>query len=248
MAGFTDELIQLAQKSEADYGVPASVTLAQYAYESGWGTSGLATKYNNYFGMKYRNGNGNSDPAKWYTDKNGVRWQVYSSIDQSFDDHGRLMSSEKYSALTKGATNVEEYVKSFAETYAPSSDGNNNYAKNVLSIIKQYNLTQYDSGTLGATASTSVDLALGSGSSSGSEITTSTGTPVTVPEKKYNWLDPEYWMGILGDVIKFIVILAIVAFAFILMMKAFNVDVSKKGMMKKLMQKAGAGAEEGETE
>ena len=31
-----------------------AITLAQWALESGWGKTGLASKYNNYAGMKYR--------------------------------------------------------------------------------------------------------------------------------------------------------------------------------------------------
>ena len=48
MSRFSAEVIRLAQQNEKDYGVPASVTLAQYAYESGYGTSGHAKNHNNY--------------------------------------------------------------------------------------------------------------------------------------------------------------------------------------------------------
>ena len=51
MANFSPEVIRLAQETQAKYGVPASVTLAQYATESGYGKSWLARNANNYFGM-----------------------------------------------------------------------------------------------------------------------------------------------------------------------------------------------------
>ena len=129
MASFTAEDIRLAQETEAKYGVPASVTLAQYALESGYGTSNLARTKNNYFGMRARGGG----------------WQSFSSKAESFDAHGRLLAKPLYSDKTKGTTTVKEYIEAIAETYAPSSDGNVNYAGKILKIINDNNLTQYDS-------------------------------------------------------------------------------------------------------
>ena len=128
MAGFTQEDIKLAKEVQDKYGVPASLTLSQYAYESGYGTSALAKNNKNYFGMR----NGSSG------------WQKFSSKRESFMAYGKLLSSDLYASKTKNAKNVKEYINAIAETYAPSSDGNNNYAGNVLQIIKENNLTQYD--------------------------------------------------------------------------------------------------------
>ncbi|MGH9641235.1 MAG: glucosaminidase domain-containing protein, partial [Terriglobales bacterium] len=41
-----------AQSSQQKYGVPAAVTIGQAILESNWGTSALAVKTNNHFGMK----------------------------------------------------------------------------------------------------------------------------------------------------------------------------------------------------
>lgn len=138
MGKFTDEDIKLAQQVQEKYGVPASVTLAQYALESGYGTSSLARNKNNYFGMK-----------------NGSKgWQSFASKHDSFMAYGALMSSDLYTSKTNGAKTIQEYVESFSETYAPSSDGNSNYVGKIMSIISQNNLTQYDSGTLGGSTIT----------------------------------------------------------------------------------------------
>lgn len=138
MATFSTEVIRLAQESEEKYGVPASVTLAQYALESGYGKSTLAKTKNNYFGMR-----------------NGSKgWQEFGCMAESFDAHGKLLASERYSSKTANASNVTEYVNAIAETYAPSSDGNNNYSGKILSIIEQNNLTQYDGGSYGGTVTT----------------------------------------------------------------------------------------------
>ena len=130
MSKFSSDVIKLAQETEQKYGVPASVTLAQYALESGYGSSYLARTKNNYFGM--RNG------SKGY--------QEFSSMAESFDAHGKLLTEERYASKTANAESVSDYVHGIAETYAPSSDGNNNYAGNLLKIIEDNNLTQYDSG------------------------------------------------------------------------------------------------------
>ena len=138
MANFTSEDIRLAQESEKKYGVPASVTLAQYALESGYGTSTLARTKNNFFGM--RNGS--------------AGWQTFDSKAESFDAHGKLLSNTLYSSKTAGSTTITEYVNAFAETYAPSSDGNNNYAGKILQIIEENNLAQYDGGSLAGSVTT----------------------------------------------------------------------------------------------
>ena len=137
MASFSNEVIELAQLNEARYGVPASVTLAQYALESGWGKSDQATQGNNFFNI------GGSYNGQSIT-LSGRNWRKYDTMADSFEDHGRLLASEKYASLTTGAKNVYEYIDAIAETYAPSSDGNEGYADKLKNIIASNNLTQYD--------------------------------------------------------------------------------------------------------
>lgn len=167
MGQFTSEDIRLAQESERKYGVPASVTLAQYALESGYGKSALARNRNNYFGMR-----------------NGSKgWQTFDSKADSFDAHGRLLSGSLYASKTKNAKTVEQYVNAIAETYAPSSDGNNNYAGQLLQIIRANNLTQYDSGNYsaaGATGSTTSGETTGGFASIGNSILSSIILAVSV--------------------------------------------------------------------
>ena len=130
MSKFSSEAIQLAQQTQNKYGVPASVTLAQYALESGYGTSYLAKTKNNYFGM--RNGS--------------EGFQTFDSMAESFDAHGKLLAGSRYAPKTVGVTNAREYVEAIADTYAPPSDGNEGYVDKIMSIIDSNNLTQYDSG------------------------------------------------------------------------------------------------------
>ena len=140
MATFSPEVIRLAQETQAKYGVPASVTLAQYATESGYGKSWLARNANNYFGMT-----GSYNGQKVF--KTDRYWRKYSSMEESFNDHGRLLSSGRYAQATKGVTSADAYIDAIQPIYAPESDGNHGISKLWKTIIKQNNLTQYDTGS-----------------------------------------------------------------------------------------------------
>lgn len=184
MAGFTSEDIRLAQESEKKYGVPASVTLAQYALESGYGKSTLAKTKNNYFGMR-----------------NGSKgWQSFDSKADSFDAHGKLLSSSLYSSKTANASTVEEYVNGIAETYAPSSDGNNNYAGQIMNIINANNLTQYDGGNY----------------ASGGTSTTTTEEMGFIEKIGYS---------VLGKIIYAVAVVGVAVLAFLFFMNAFDMKI-----------------------
>lgn len=49
---FINRYTPYAMEQQVKYGIPSSVTLAQMALESTWGTSRLAREDNNYFGIK----------------------------------------------------------------------------------------------------------------------------------------------------------------------------------------------------
>lgn len=206
MANFSNEVIALAQETEKKYGVPASVTLAQYALESGYGTSGLATTANNYFGIT-GSYNGNS------VIRSGRNWRKYASMEESFDDHGRLLTTGRYAEATKGVSSAGEYVDAIAEIYAPSSDGNNNYAGKLKSIINSNNLTQYDGG------------------GSGLSVNFANATPTGYFKDKAK--------GVLSSVISILVMGGLVVLAIVFFMNAFNFHVpSVKGLAKKAVEEA----------
>lgn len=200
MGQFTSEDIRLAQETERKYGVPASVTLAQYALESGYGKSTLAKTKNNYFGM--RNGS--------------AGWQSFDSKADSFDAHGRLLAKPLYADKVKNAKTVEEYVNGIAETYAPSSDGNSNYAGKLMQIIRSNNLTQYDSGNYAATGST------------GSTDSTSekSGGLASIGNSIISWL------------IMTVAIILVAVLAVVLFMSAFDMEIpTPKTALKKAVKK-----------
>jgi flagellar protein FlgJ len=87
------------------------IILSQGANESGWGTSGISTKYNNYFGILAA-GKSNS----YWTGKKilgnkkyNLYFRVYDNPQQSFNDFARLISSSYKSAFAVNH-NYKEYA------------------------------------------------------------------------------------------------------------------------------------------
>lgn len=134
-----------ALRHEREYGIPASITLAQGILESGAGKSALAAKANNHFGIKALGGwNGPVYLAK--DDEVGLsRFRVYGSSDESFRDHARvLMSSPRYRTLFESS--VFDY-RSWANGlqragYATSPT----YAKALIGYIEAYHLYAVNGG------------------------------------------------------------------------------------------------------
>lgn len=221
MANISSEVIKLAQETEAKYGVPASVTIAQYGMESGWGKSGLASKANNYFGITGKNKNTGK-----YVMMNGRSWASYNSMAESFYDHGRLLSTDLYANAHKNTSNPYQYIDAISEIYAPSSDGNNGYAATLKQIINDNNLTQYDQSgtTYSADAGSGGSVSGGSVSGGGSGITGSfAGSD-----------DPSWLEEIVGKIIKFLVLLTLAALAAVFFFNAFGGDpVGKLKRVKK---------------
>lgn len=196
MANFSPEVIKLAQETQAKYGVPASVTLAQYATESGYGKSWLAKNANNYFGIigSYHG------QSVYKTDRN---WRKYPSMEESFDDHGRLLSSGRYAEATKGVASAEEYIDAIQPIYAPESDGNTGIAALWKKIIRQNNLTQYDTGVYS-----------GGGSSGSGSSTSNVGDSV------------------LAALVKGLAVLMVGVLAAVFFMTAFDLKIPTKNLVK----------------
>lgn len=95
--GYIEKAAEAAKASKKQYGVPRAVTIAQSILESGWGRSGLSTKYKNYFGIKcsavispYQKGCvalSSYEYVKGKKKKYVSRFRVYSSMEKSFLDH-----------------------------------------------------------------------------------------------------------------------------------------------------------------
>ncbi|MCM1439386.1 MAG: glucosaminidase domain-containing protein [Roseburia sp.] len=86
----------IALTHEKEYGIPASITLAQGILESGAGTSSLTKASNNHFGIKAGNGWSGRVHLAWDDETVKSRFRCYSSPEESFRDHAKLLSTSKY--------------------------------------------------------------------------------------------------------------------------------------------------------
>ncbi|HEX4063454.1 MAG TPA: glucosaminidase domain-containing protein [Streptosporangiaceae bacterium] len=132
--------------AQRQYGVPASVTIAQAINESGWGQSGLATQSHNLFGMK---GSGPAGSDTQLTDEYvDGHWQVtiasfraYHNVAQSIEDHGKLLATGgDYRAAMDQRDDPDAFASALTGVYAT----NPQYGQDLVSLMKQYHLYQYD--------------------------------------------------------------------------------------------------------
>ena len=141
---------QASHKKFYPYGPFVSVTLAQWAVESGWGRH-VSGRFN-YFGVKASPDQvATRHATQVLTNEyfNGAMHQVeqwfanYDSLEDCFDAHARLLTTDHYS-LCRQARDPEEYCNALQKCgYATAP----NYASALLAVIKGSDLTQFDGGT-----------------------------------------------------------------------------------------------------
>ena len=123
------------------YRIPASITLAQGILESGSGTSRLATEGNNHFGIKCHGWTGKTiyldDDAK------GECFRVYENPKESYEDHSKfLVENKRYSSLF--ALEISDY-ESWANGLKTAGYATNpKYADQLIALIEELNLSDYD--------------------------------------------------------------------------------------------------------
>lgn len=153
-AQFLAAAVPGAQQGWREFGVPASVTMAQAILESGWGRSGLSTVDKNYFGIKCQNGaygkiaNGCHVYTTQECTKAGTcftttgAFRTYASMAHSFRDHGSFLRvNSRYKpafAYTKDANKFIWQV--WKAGYATDP----NYYTKITGVMKTYNLYKYD--------------------------------------------------------------------------------------------------------
>ena len=149
----TQEFIDGAVASQTKYGVPASLTLAQIVQESSGSSPGnmseLAYKCKNLFGIKGKGTNGSCN-YKTSEESGGKSFSIhanfrsYNNYSEGIEDHAKLLTSNYYKKCTTGATTSDDWAKAIKKCgYATDVD----YAERLISIMKNYNLYQYDTYT-----------------------------------------------------------------------------------------------------
>jgi flagellum-specific peptidoglycan hydrolase FlgJ len=119
--------VALAKASEAKYGVPAAITLAQYQLESSNGKR-MPKGSNNPFGIKASKADiasGNFVEAMTKEVINGVeirllqKFKKFGSMGEAFDAHAKLLATSKYYAKAKPfAKDPNAYADAIANPYS----------------------------------------------------------------------------------------------------------------------------------
>lgn len=137
-----EDIVAAAQAAQKAYGVPASVTLAQWALESGWGNH--CTGKNNFFGIK---GAGAQSGTLCWThevvDGKSVACQLrfadYESVADAFSAHAALLTHPQYAKAWPFKT-VEAFVNAIAPVYATDP----HYAQSLMAVITGDCFERYD--------------------------------------------------------------------------------------------------------
>ena len=136
----------VAKKEMKEYGVPASITLAQGILESQSGKSKLAIEGNNHFGIKCHN---NWHGEKILHDDNKAQecFRKYNNPEESFKDHSQFLAGRKrYAFLFRlPITDYEAWARGLKKAgYATDPS----YPDKLIYLIEKYHLDKLDKDVL----------------------------------------------------------------------------------------------------
>ena len=146
---FIQKVAEKVSKYAPLYGISVhSPIIAQAIIESGWGKSGLASKYHNYFGLKcgssWKGKSVNMTTKEEY--KVGTitnirdNFRVFDDFDDGIRGYFEFINTSRYVNL-KGVKSPDEYVRRLkVDGYATSSK----YVDNVMRVIRDNKLTRFD--------------------------------------------------------------------------------------------------------
>ncbi|MCW5520243.1 glucosaminidase domain-containing protein [Aureitalea sp. L0-47] len=144
---YIDNYSQIAREEMLQYGIPASITLAQGILESGAGRGELTRKANNHFGIKCHSG-WTGDRVYHDDDKRGECFRKYKDPKYSFRDHSLFLTQRsRYEDLFK--LKKDDY-KGWARGLKKAGYATDpRYPQKLIDIVERYRLYEYDEMVLG---------------------------------------------------------------------------------------------------
>tara|TARA_B100000401_G_scaffold426328_1_gene356832 strand:- start:6 stop:764 length:759 start_codon:yes stop_codon:yes gene_type:complete len=131
----------IAMDEMMQFGIPASITLAQGILESGSGKGRLAVEANNHFGIKCHDWNG----KKIYhdDDKEQECFRKYDNPEYSFRDHSLFLTNRsRYSFLFD--LKKDDYKKWAKGLKKAGYATDPRYAQKLIDLIERYELYKFD--------------------------------------------------------------------------------------------------------
>ena len=152
MSDFIERIAMYVQRYAPSYSIEVhSPIIAQAILESGKGTSELAIRANNYFGLKFRAGRcstciGIYEKVGSEQNKDGsyvstsMQWCKFADMEGSVIGYFDFINTPNYANL-KGVTDPRTYLENIrSDGYATSLK----YVDKVMAVIEKYDLTKYD--------------------------------------------------------------------------------------------------------
>jgi flagellum-specific peptidoglycan hydrolase FlgJ len=147
VANYIEEYRGIAKDEMKQYGIPASITLAQGILESGAGRGELSKKANNHFGIKCHKG-WTGKRVYHDDDRDQECFRKYKDPETSFRDHSLFLTERsRYSGLFKLR---EDDYKAWAKGLRKAGYATDpKYPQKLIGIIERYNLSEFDEEVLG---------------------------------------------------------------------------------------------------
>jgi len=135
---YIQQYTAIVMQQEQDYGIPASITMAQALLESSAGQSELAQNANNHFGIKC------TSDWRWETythtdDAKDECFRKYYQAEDSFIDHSLFLKNRKrYESLFQlGSKDYKGWAKGLKQCgYATDPK----YPEKLINLIERYDL------------------------------------------------------------------------------------------------------------
>jgi flagellum-specific peptidoglycan hydrolase FlgJ len=144
---YVSKFKDIAMGNMRNYGIPASIILAQGILESGAGNGDLALSANNHFGIKCHVG-WTGESVNHDDDASQECFRKYDNPSESFKDHALFLTSRsRYSKLFE---NQKGDYKAWAKGLRAAGYATDpKYPDKLISYIERYQLHQYDDLVLG---------------------------------------------------------------------------------------------------
>lgn len=139
---YVQQYYKIAIDEMKQFGVPASISLAQGLIESRAGNSKLAKQNKNHFGIKcFSKKCGKGHCSNHFDDHHKDFFRVFKSSWESWRAHSVMISSGRYASLKKNGRDYKKWAHGLKRLgYATDRT----YAEKLIGIIERYKLNRYD--------------------------------------------------------------------------------------------------------
>jgi N-acetylmuramoyl-L-alanine amidase len=133
ISGLFKQLAGVYAQKDISYPHLKAVTLAQWALESGWGTSELATEHFNFGGLKWRPEMNHYATKVRYEAHDG--WDDYckfASLEKFIEGYWGFLERAPYEGWKEHTGTIKDFIGFIAPIYCPGRAG---YVEDVLELI-----------------------------------------------------------------------------------------------------------------